>query len=484
MSLKKISVLIVIILMISISLEAGVSSSIELQDGADLQDEESNDLADSAWPKYRGNKRNTGRSPYDASHVDGGIEWEYSAFGDDIMSEPVILSNGTILIEDGYLSTSRVARLIALNQSGAEEWNFTKENSIITTTPAVSSDGTIYSCIVEDEHDKEDGERIAHLYALYPNGTKKWSYTLDHPIWSSPAIGNDGTIYFPCDEELYAIHPDGTERWNITLGGDINTNPAIDDEGNLYVGTSVKGELYSIDPNGTKEKLYQTEKGGLGSPTLTEDGTIYVGSTEGSLLAFESDGTMKWEYRKEETEYTSGLSSLAICDDGTIYFGSHHLYAINPDGSEKWIYNFTDTRVRTNSPIIGGDGTIYVGSIGQNFYAISPNGEKEWDLNFDYQSIGIDFSGSIDENGTLYITGRRHLFALGERERPDFTEVFTAFLADNWCFISLIAVVGILVIYKISKSSKSSSSVPRENLFEEDENEEYKKEKREMKNSQ
>ena len=193
MGLKKISVLIVIILMISISLEAGVSSSIGLQDGADLQDEESNDLADSAWPKYRGNKRNTGRSPYDASHVDGGIDWEYSAL-DEIRSEPVILSNGTILIEDGYFSTFRPARLIALNQTGAEEWNFTKENSKITTTPAVSSHGTIYSCIVEDEHDKEDGERIGHLYALYPNGTKKWSFTLNRPLWQSPAIGDDGMI--------------------------------------------------------------------------------------------------------------------------------------------------------------------------------------------------------------------------------------------------------------------------------------------------
>ena len=476
MGWKKISASIVIILMISISLEVGVSSSIGLQDDADLQDEESNDLADSAWPKYRGNKRNTGRSPYDASHVDGGIEWEHRGLGYHIMSEPVILSNGTILIEDGYFSTFRPARLIALNQNGTEEWNFTKANSMITTTPAVSSDGTIYSSIVEDEHDKEDGERIGHLYALYPNGTKKWSYTLNHPIWSSPAIGDDGTIYFSCDEELYAIHPNGTERWNITLGGDIYTNPAIDDDGNLYVGTSGKGELYLIDPNGTKEKIYQTEKGGLGTPALTEDGTIYVGSTEGSLFAFESDGTMKWEYRKEETEPTSGLSSLAIGDEGTIYFSSHHLYAINPDGSEKWVYNFTDARVGTNPPIIGGDGTIYVGGFGEDLYAISPDGEKEWDLTLDYP-FGWYFSGSIDENGTLYITGRSRLYALGEREKPNFTEILTAFLADNWCFISLFAIIGIPITYKIIKSRKSSSNPPQEDPFEDVSSEEFKEEK-------
>lgn len=479
MGLKKISTLIVIILMISICIEAGASSSVELQDDADLQDGENNDLADSAWPKYRGDKRNTGRSPYDTSHVDGGIEWVHRALGDHIMSEPVILSNGTILIEEGYFSTFSPARLIALNQTGTEEWNFTKANSKITTTPAVGSDRTIYSSIVEDEHDKEDGERIAHLYALYPNGTKKWSYTLDHPIWSSPAIGDDGTIYFSCDEELYAIHPNGTERWNVKLGGDINTTPAIDDNGNLYVGTSGKGELYLIDPKGNKENIYQTEGGGFGTPAISEDGTIYVGSTEGSLFAFESDGRMKWEYRKEETESTSALSSLAIGNEGTIYFSSHHLYAINPDGSEKWVHNFTDARVGTNSPLIGGDETIYVGSFGENLYAISPDGEKEWDLTLD-NPFWRYFSGSIDKNGTLYITGKGRLYALGERERPDppdFTKIFTAFIADNWCFISLFVIVAIPVIYKIIKSRKSSSTPPRENPFEEDGMEEYKEER-------
>ena len=250
------------------------------------------------------------------------------------------------------------------------------------------------------------------------------------------------------------------------------------------MGTSEKGELYFIDPNGTKEKIYQTEEGGLGSPTLTEDGTIYVGSTRGSLLAFESDGTMKWEYRKEETESTSALSSLAIGDDGTIYFSSDHLYAINPDGSENWIYNFTDARVATNSPIIGGDGTIYVGGYGQTLYAISPDGEKEWDLTFD-NPLSWRFSGSIDENGTLYITGRWHLYALGEREieTQDFTDVFTAFLADNWCFITLFAIIGIPITYKVIKSKKDSTSDQRVDFFDEENIEDHKEKRYEKENS-
>jgi outer membrane protein assembly factor BamB len=34
------------------------------------------------------------------------------------------------------------------------------------------------------------------LYAINPDGSQKWSFTTgDIAIWSSPAIGADGTIY-------------------------------------------------------------------------------------------------------------------------------------------------------------------------------------------------------------------------------------------------------------------------------------------------
>jgi hypothetical protein len=44
------------------------------------------------------------------------------------------------------------------------------------------------------------------------------------------------------------------------------------------------------------------------------------------------------------------------------------LFAINPDGTEKWTFSTGDT-VRS-SPAIGFDGTIYVGSYDGRLYAI------------------------------------------------------------------------------------------------------------------
>ena len=57
------------------------------------------------------------------------------------------------------------------------------------------------------------------------------------------------------------------------------------------------------------------------------------------------------------------VTSPAIESDGTIYVGSqdNNLYAINPDGSQKWAFK-TGNGVH-GSPTIGSDGTIYVLSL-------------------------------------------------------------------------------------------------------------------------
>ena len=63
-------------------------------------------------------------------------------------------------------------------------------------------------------------------------------------------------------------------------------------------------------------------------------------------------------------------SSPAIGADGTIYVGSRDkkLYAFNPDGNVKWIFETGDAI--ESSPSIDVDGTIYIGSNDGKLYAI------------------------------------------------------------------------------------------------------------------
>ena len=63
---------------------------------------------------------------------------------------------------------------------------------------------------------------------------------------SSPAIGSDGTIYVGSeDNNLYAINPDGTKKWAFDTGDDVNSSPAIGRDGTIYFG-SLDGNLYAI----------------------------------------------------------------------------------------------------------------------------------------------------------------------------------------------------------------------------------------------
>ncbi|MEF8847384.1 MAG: PQQ-binding-like beta-propeller repeat protein, partial [Candidatus Paceibacterota bacterium] len=50
-------------------------------------------------------------------------------------------------------------------------------------------------------------------------GTLKWKYKTGDSVYSSPAISSDGTIYVGShDDHLYAINPDGTLKWKIERG--------------------------------------------------------------------------------------------------------------------------------------------------------------------------------------------------------------------------------------------------------------------------
>ena len=150
------------------------------------------------------------------------------------------------------------------------------------------------------------------------------------------------------------------------------------------------------------DEKWSFETGGsvISSPAIGSDGAIYVGSTDNKLYAVNPDGSLKWVFHLP----TSALDSApAIGSDGTIYVGSYdfYLYAVNPDGTQKWAYRTGG--YLTASPAIGADGTIYVGSGGYGtdfkLYAINPDGTLKWTFDcpvlWSSPAIGID--------GTIYV---------------------------------------------------------------------------------
>lgn len=154
---------------------------------------------------------------------------------------------------------------------------------------------------------------------------------------------------------------------------------------------------------GTAELKWVFDTGdiNLSSPAVSADGTIYLAPYGSYLYAINPDGTEKW--RLFLSAGTKG-SSPAIGADGTIYVGSDDplLYAVNPDGTEKWTYDVGAGDV-WESPTIGQDGRIYVGTTGTGtLYALNPDGTAEWTYCIGAGRRLYD-TPSIDPYGNIYV---------------------------------------------------------------------------------
>jgi len=230
-----------------------------------------------------------------------------------------------------------------------------------------------------------------------------WSFKTNGSIYSSPAIGPDGTVYIGSDDgNLYALNPDGTVNWKFETAWCIRSTPAISPDGTLYF-VSDDGFLYALDTKSLLKRLKWKVNIGIpfsnwfsrSSPAIGSDGTIYVGSFDRNLYAITPDGKLKWKFSTNDLL----VSSPAVGNDGTIYVGSYddNLYAIAPDGKLKW--RFSTGNDVASSPAIGSDGTIYVGRVDRNLYAITPDGKLKW-----WFSTGnyVSSSPAISASGVLY----------------------------------------------------------------------------------
>ena len=77
---------------------------------------------------------------------------------------------------------------------------------------------------------------------------------------SSPAIDNEGTVYFGSnDSYVYALDPDGKLKWRFKTKGQITSSPAIGPDSTIYQGCN-DGRLYDLNPDGTQKWYFQTKK--------------------------------------------------------------------------------------------------------------------------------------------------------------------------------------------------------------------------------
>ncbi len=310
-----------------------------------------------AWPTLSHDIQHTGRSPYPTTANPGAELWRIrGGYPGVVWSSPVVDQNNII-----YFGTiGGDSALYALYQNGSIKWRYQADGRI-WCTPAIAEDGTIYFSTWLS----------AYFHALNPDGTLKWLFGTGPA--SSPTIADDGTIYVGADNSLvWALNPNGTQKWTFDTGGIVMGCPAIGPDGIIYIG-SEDHYLYALYPNGTMKWRYNTESTIKGSASLAEDGTIYIPSFNSYFYALSPNGTLKW---KGYTGNSIAAAGVALADDGTIYVGTEILRAYDPNGTLRWSLDVQGDIYGT-VPAVSADGTIYV-SAGGSLVAVNPDGTGRW----------------------------------------------------------------------------------------------------------
>jgi outer membrane protein assembly factor BamB len=227
-----------------------------------------------------------------ALRPDGTLRWRVaSPWGEDLRTGAVLGADGTV-----YFATHNMPLTAYHPDDGRVLWSLPLGlDDHALATPALGADGTIYV-------PTEPGI----LYAVSPTGALRWTFGAGSAGYqgamrSSPAVAADGTIYLGISQgsptpALFAVNGDGTLRWVFEPGDlppdlpathfDIYSSPAIGADGTVYFGQEF-GRVYALDgATGAVDWLVETASGiTWSSPALAADGTLFICDLTSRLYA-------------------------------------------------------------------------------------------------------------------------------------------------------------------------------------------------------
>lgn len=152
-----------------------------------------------------------------------------------------------------------------------------------------------------------------------------------------------------------------------------------------------------------------------GSHTVTITITYADGTTESSDMTIEVVG-FAWDRYDTPGSYQKSNGVVFSHDGQTFYAASStnpfYLYAVDvATGVTKWTYNIAYT-VYGEGPMVGPDGTIYVGTENGPLFAVTSSGEEKWQKSFSDGEV-VRAAPAITSDGTLYVvTTAGTLYAL------------------------------------------------------------------------
>lgn len=280
-------------------------------------------------------------------------------------------------------------------RSARELWRY-DVGARITAQPVVAPDGTLYV-----------GAHDERLHAVAPDGTARWTAPAHARIWSAALVLDDGAVVVGSDADaLFAFTPDGETRWRARLSGDADGPPALAPDGSLRFAAGAR--LHAAGSDG--RIAWAFEAPGLfllSSPVIDVDGTAYLGSLDDHLYAVAPDGRQRWAYRTGDDV----RSSPALGDDGTLFVGSDdgHVHAVTRDGERRWR---TDLGGFVRAPVaLGRNGDVIAGVYGPQPRVVSldaETGEVRWSFLLsptESAEVGVASGPLVDAEGSVFFGG-------------------------------------------------------------------------------
>jgi outer membrane protein assembly factor BamB/tRNA A-37 threonylcarbamoyl transferase component Bud32 len=300
-----------------------------------------------------------GSYTYSTATETGDIEniWRF-ACEDEVRSSPTVTEE--ILYIGAYDNN-----LYALNTATGEfVWKFPTEGGI-ASKPCVYDEQVLFG----------SGDRILRSINAR-TGRLEWTCPTQGRIWSSPRV-EFGHVFFGSDDHhFYAVSVQtGRIAWKVEMGGPVRSTVEVGEDDILYFGCE-DGSIVALDIRGEVKWRQRARRGVTSTPALDRaDGLLFVGSVDWNVYAFDArTGWAVWRYR------TSGpiISSPALAN-GVVFIGSadKHLYALDArNGRILWKYE-TEGQV-TSSPAYA-NGAVYFGGIDNYVYSLdAETGELRW----------------------------------------------------------------------------------------------------------